>query len=153
VSVLTNAGGRGVTARLPGSGWMRRELSAGTQRLCVCCCRCRQPAHPLDMLAFPASPEQYPAALEILLADPGVDSTLVILPPPPMYTRRTVAKSLIPVIHSAENRWWWRLWAAPDPGSCEHFRAAHIPNTAPRTRRLRTGNLALRGRISEAGGR
>ena len=56
--------------------------------------------NPVDMLAS-ASPEQYARCLEILLVDRGVQSALVILPPPPMFTAGAVAKALIPVIHHA----------------------------------------------------
>jgi len=48
-----------------------------------------------------ASPDQYAACLRILLDDPGVDSVLLILPPPPMYSAESVADAVIPVIRSS----------------------------------------------------
>jgi acetate---CoA ligase (ADP-forming) len=57
--------------------------------------------NPIDMLAS-ASPEQYGLCLKALLADPGVDSVLVIAPPPPMFSAGGVAKAIIPVIQAAD---------------------------------------------------
>ena len=47
--------------------------------------------NPVDMLAS-ASPEQFAACLQVLLADPGVNGVLVVTPPPPMHTTGAVAK-------------------------------------------------------------
>ena len=103
-SVLTNAGGPGVTAAdaLEANGMQLAALSQNTQSDL----RATLPAaasvqNPVDMLAS-ASPEQYASSLQILLKDPGVHSVMVILPPPPMYTAGAVAKALIPVIHAAD---------------------------------------------------
>jgi len=130
VAVLTNAGGPGVTAAdyLEANGMRLAELSAGTRAALRALLPPAASLHnPVDMLAS-ASPEQYARSLEILLADPGVDSTLVILPPPPMYTAGAVAKSLIPVIHSAEKPVVVALMGERlIQEAVEHFRAAHIP--------------------------
>jgi acetyltransferase len=43
----------------------------------------------------------YAGCLQILLADPGVDSVMVICPPPPAFSAGGVAKQLIPIIQSS----------------------------------------------------
>ncbi len=48
-----------------------------------------------------ASPEVYAACLEAVLADEGVDSVMVLCPPPPAYSAGWVAKLLIPIIQSS----------------------------------------------------
>jgi acetyltransferase len=66
--------------------------------------------------------------LKLLLADAGVDSALVILPPPPMYTAGAVAKALIPVIHNAEKPVVVALMGERlIQEAVEHFRAARVP--------------------------
>ena len=137
--LMTNAGGPGVTAAdaLEANGMVLAEFSAETQAGLE---KLLPPAaslhNPVDMLAS-ASPEQYAACLQILLQDPGVHSVMVILPPPPMYTAGAVAKSLIPVIHSAS--FATANFTIEKPvvialmgerliqEAVEHFRAAHVP--------------------------
>jgi acetyltransferase len=130
VVVLTNAGGPGVTAAdaLEANGLRLAELSPET----VAGLRAALPPaaslhNPVDMLAS-ASPEQYSGCLRLLLADPGVDSALVILPPPPMYTAGAVAKSLIPVVHASEKPVVIALMGERlIQEAVEHFRAARAP--------------------------
>jgi acetyltransferase len=75
-----------------------------------------------------ATPEQYASCLRILLADPGVDGVMVILPPPPIQTAGAVAKALIPVIHLAEKPVTIALMGERlIQEAIEHFRAARIP--------------------------
>jgi acetate---CoA ligase (ADP-forming) len=75
-----------------------------------------------------ASPQDYAACLRCLLDDPGVDSVLVIIPPPPMHTTGGVARALIPLIYAAK-----KPVVAAVMGerliqeAVEHFRAAHVP--------------------------
>ena len=129
-SVLTNAGGPGVTAAdaLEANGMQLAALSQKTQSDL----RATLPAaasvqNPVDMLAS-ASPEQYASSLQILLKDPGVQSVMVILPPPPMYTAGAVAKALIPVIHAADKPVVIALMGERlIQEAVEHFRAARIP--------------------------
>ncbi len=103
MAVLTNAGGPGVIAAdaLEIHGLSLAVLSPETHS----CLADLLPSaaglnNPVDMLAS-ASPDIYAACLRLLLADPGVDGVLVILPPPPMYAAESVADSLIPLIRSS----------------------------------------------------
>ena len=130
VAVLTNAGGPGVTAAdaLEAQGLKLASLTEATiDQLQAILPPFASLHNPVDMLAS-ASPEQYAHALRILLADPGVDSVLIVLPPPPMYATGGVARALIPIIY-----------ASPKPvvvavmgerliqEAVEHFRAARVP--------------------------
>ncbi len=104
VAVLTNAGGPGVIAAdaLEVNGLHMADLSAETEKALAELLPPAASVHnPVDMLAS-ASPTQYAECLSILLADPGVDAMLVILPPPPMYKTEEVADSLIPIIHASQ---------------------------------------------------
>ncbi len=103
MAVLTNAGGPGVIAAdaLEIHGLSLAELCPETRQALAD----RLPPasglyNPIDMLAS-ASPEVYADCLRLLLADPGVDGVLVILPPPPMYPAEAVAGSMIPLIHNS----------------------------------------------------
>ncbi len=130
VAVLTNAGGPGVTASdaLELNGLQLAEISpachAGLAALLPSAASLK---NPIDMLAS-ASPEQYSACLRVLLADAQIDSVLVILPPPPMYTAGAVAKALIPVIHNAAKPVVIALMGERlIQEAVEHFRAARVP--------------------------
>ena len=130
VAVLTNAGGPGVTAAdaLETEGMQLAELSSST----LTSLRNSLPPaaslqNPVDMLAS-ASPDDYAQSLTILLEDPGVDSVMVILPPPPMYTAGAVAKAIIPVVHHAAKPVVVALMGERlIQEAVEHLRAAHIP--------------------------
>ncbi len=103
VAVLTNAGGPGVMAAdaLEHNGLRMAHLSPETRKnLTAKLPPAASTQNPVDMLAS-ASPTQYADCLSDLLADPGVDSALVILPPPPMYRAEDAAQALIPIIHSS----------------------------------------------------
>lgn len=130
VAILTNAGGPGVTAAdaLETNGMVLASLADSTMNTLA---EVLPPAaslhNPVDMLAS-ASPEQYAQCLRILLADPGVHSALVILPPPPMYTAGAVAKAIIPIIHHAEKPVVIALMGERlIQEAVEHFRAARVP--------------------------
>jgi acetyltransferase len=130
VAVLTNAGGPGVTAAdaLEANHLRLAELSETTKRALY---ELLPPAaslhNPVDMLAS-ASPEQYAASLRLLVADPNVDSVLVILPPPPMFTAGAVAKAMIPTIHMAGKPVVIALMGERlIQEAVEHFRAARVP--------------------------
>jgi acetyltransferase len=129
VAVLTNAGGPGVTAAdaLEAAGMRLANLQETTRQALQNLLPPAASLHnPVDMLAS-ASPEQYAACLRILLEDPGVDSALVILPPPPMYTAGAVAKSLIPTIHNASKPVVVALMGERlIQEAVEHFRAARV---------------------------
>lgn len=129
VAVLTNAGGPGVTAAdaLEMEELRLSSLSAETDaRLKEILPAAASLVNPVDMLAS-ATPEQYAHCLQVILDDPGVDSVLVILPPPPMFTAGAVAKSLIPVIHHSEKPVVVALMGERlIQEAVEHFRAARV---------------------------
>ena len=104
VAVLTNAGGPGVTAAdaIEEEGLQLAHISEATRAALLKLLPSAASVHnPVDMLAS-ASPEVYAACLEALLADEGVDSVMVLCPPPPAYSAGWVAKLLIPIIQSSE---------------------------------------------------
>lgn len=104
VAVLTNAGGPGVIAAdaLEVNGLRLAKLSDATEKTLIAQL---PPAagiyNPVDMLAS-ASPQNYADCLKLLLDDANVDSVMVILPPPPMFTTESVADAIIPIIQSSE---------------------------------------------------
>ena len=131
VAVLTNAGGPGVTAAdaLEALDLRLAALSSETR---IALQGLLPPAaslhNPVDMLAA-ASPQQYANCLKILLADPGVHSVMVILPPPPMHTAGGIAKAIIPVIYTADKPVVIALMGERlIQEAVEHFRAAHVPD-------------------------
>lgn len=130
VAVLTNAGGPGVTAAdaLEVNGMHLARLQDQTVAALQQILPSAASVHnPVDMLAS-ASPEQYGESLRLLLADSGVHSVLVILPPPPMFTTGAVAKALIPVIHTAGKPVVLAVMGERlIQEAVEHFRAAQVP--------------------------
>lgn len=130
VAVLTNAGGPGVTAAdaLEAQGLQLAALSDATiTRLQAALPPFASLHNPVDMLAS-ASPEQYAQSLHILLADPGVDSVLIVLPPPPMYATGGVARALIPIIYATHKPVVVALMGERlIQEAVEHFRAARVP--------------------------
>jgi acetyltransferase len=129
-AVLTNAGGPGVTAvdALESNGLEVAELEEETRlALGKLLPQAASLLNPVDMLAS-ATPVQYADCLKILLSDPGVDSVMVILPPPPIHTAGAVAKELIPVIHNTNKPVVVALMGEKlIQEAVEHFRAARIP--------------------------
>ncbi len=102
--VLTNAGGPGVVAAdaLEANGLALAGLTDATRdALRDLLPSAASVGNPVDMLAS-ASPEQYAAALRILLADRNAHGVLVVLPPPPAYAAEAVAEALVPVVRAAE---------------------------------------------------
>jgi len=131
VAVLTNAGGPGVTAvdALESKGLQLADLDPDTRAALA---NLLNPAassnNPVDMLAA-ATPQQYASCLQILLDDPGVDSVMVILPPPPMHTAAGIAKAIIPVIYTASKPVVVALMGENlIQEAVEHFRAAQVPD-------------------------
>ncbi|MGD8457953.1 MAG: acetate--CoA ligase family protein [Anaerolineales bacterium] len=130
VAVLTNAGGPGVTGvdALELNKLKLAKFSQNTDRRLM---NILPPAasisNPVDMLAS-ASPEQYAQSLEILLKDDGIDSVLLILPSPPMYTAESVADAVIPVIkHSSKPILVALMGEKLIIKAAERFRDAKIP--------------------------
>ncbi len=104
VAVLTDAGGPGVIAAdaLELNKMSLAQLANSTEKALAANLPSAAGIHnPVDMLAS-ASPRNYADCLKLLLADPQVDSVMVILPPPPMYTTESVAEAIIPIIQSSE---------------------------------------------------
>ena len=131
VAVLTNAGGPGVTAV---DALETHDLHLATlQTRSEASLREMLPAaasvkNPVDMLAS-ATPQQYAGCLRLLLADPGVDGVLVILPPPPMHTTAGVARAMIPIIYTAETPVVVAVMGERlIQEAVEHFRAARVPD-------------------------
>jgi acetyltransferase len=130
VGVLTNAGGPGVTAvdALESKGLQLANLSSDTKHALGSLLNpAASLSNPVDMLAA-ATPHQYASCLQILLADPAVDSVMVILPPPPMHTAGGIAKAIIPVIYTADKPVVVALMGERlIQEAVEHFRAARVP--------------------------
>ncbi|MEJ2411515.1 MAG: acetate--CoA ligase family protein [Anaerolineales bacterium] len=130
VAVLTNAGGPGVTAAdaLEARGLKMAALSSETRSALQEILPAAASLHnPIDMLAS-ATPEQFAECLEVLLADPGVDSVMVIYPTPPMHTAGAVAKALIPIIHQTGKPVVVSVMGDRlIQEAVEHLRAARIP--------------------------
>ncbi|MBI2334020.1 MAG: CoA-binding protein, partial [Chloroflexi bacterium] len=100
IGILTNAGGPGVIAAdsLEHHGLILARLSESTLEVLSATLPPAANVHnPVDMLAS-ASPSQYAECLNILLQDEGVDSVMVILPPPPMFKAEEVARAINEVI-------------------------------------------------------
>jgi acetyltransferase len=93
-----------------------------------------------------ASPGQYADCLSTLLADPGVDAVLVILPPPPMYHTEEVADVLIPIIQKSEKPVLVALLGSElTKEAAKHFQRADIPTyTFPEKAASALGILAKR---------
>jgi acetate---CoA ligase (ADP-forming) len=130
IAVLTSAGGPGVTAAdaLEMNGMSLALLSAETrQKLKELLPPAASLNNPVDMLAS-ASPEQFAACLQVLLADPGVNGVMVVTPPPPMHTAGAVAKTMIPVIHNSDKPVTIALMGERlIQEAVEHLRAARVP--------------------------
>jgi acyl-CoA synthetase (NDP forming) len=122
------------------------ELSEDTEKALTALLPPAASVHnPVDMLAS-ASPELYAECLKSLLADPGVDSVLVILPPPPMYHTEEVADVLIPIIQKSEKSILVALLGSElTKEAAKHFQRADIPTyTFPEKAASALGILAKR---------
>ncbi len=100
VAVLTNAGGPGAIAvdSLDANGLPLAELGQDTlKKLRAFLPAAASVSNPVDMLAA-AGPLEYANGLTALLADDGVDSVMVVLPPPPVGTATDVAGAIIPIV-------------------------------------------------------
>ena len=130
VGILTMAGGAGVIAAdaVEASGLHLTDLQEATQAAM----RTVLPAaasvrNPVDMLGS-ATPDQYVFCLKAMLADPGVQSLLVIIPPPPMGTAEAIAEAIIPLIKAADKPVVLALIGGNLVSEAARLlRAAHIP--------------------------
>ncbi|MCA9972493.1 MAG: acetate--CoA ligase family protein, partial [Anaerolineales bacterium] len=129
VAVLTNAGGPGVTASdaLEASGLQLAALQPETlQALREFLPPAASVQNPVDMLAG-ASPQDYARCLRLVLGDAGVDSVLVILPPPPMHAAGGVARAIIPTIYAARKPVLVAVMGERMiREAVEYFRASHV---------------------------
>ncbi len=104
VAVLTNAGGPGAIAidAIEDCGLRIAVLAEGTKEaLRELLPREAAIDNPVDMLAS-AGPRQYARSLHLLLEDEGVDSIMVILPPPPVSTAADIAGAMLPQIKASD---------------------------------------------------
>lgn len=103
VAVLTNAGGPGAIAvdSLDANGLPLAELAEETtKKLRTFLPPAASVSNPVDMLAS-AGPLEYANGLVALLADDGVDSVMVVLPPPPVGTATDVAGAIVPIVRGS----------------------------------------------------
>ncbi len=104
VAILTNAGGPGVISSdaVDAYGLRLAEISGSTNKSLR---EFLSPAasfhNPFDMLAT-ASPQDYSRALSLLLEDRAVDSVVILLPAPPMFSAEEVTGALIPLIRASQ---------------------------------------------------
>ncbi len=83
--------------------------------------------NPVDILGG-ATSEMYADCLRLLLADPGVDGVLVIIPPPPVETAEMDAEAVIPLIQASSKPVVVALMGGTTIGrAAELFRLARIP--------------------------
>lgn len=97
VAVVTNSGGPGILAAdaLEAQGMAVAELDSGTvDRLRPLLPEDASLRNPLDLMAS-ASPRGYRAALEALLADPGIDAVMSIFVPPLGVRQEDIAEAIV----------------------------------------------------------
>lgn len=103
IAVLTNAGGPGAIAvdALEWNGLELAEFSKGSlDKLRHLLPPAANIYNPVDMLAG-AGPREFTDCLLVLLADPGVDGVMVIIPPPPMSSVADIAGAMIPIMQAS----------------------------------------------------
>ncbi len=103
IAILTNAGGPGVIATdaIENNGLVLAELSPSTTAGLAGMLPSAASLHnPVDMLGG-ATSAMYAGCLRLLLADPGVDAALVIIPPPPVETAEKDAEAILPLIKNS----------------------------------------------------
>jgi acetyltransferase len=130
VAILTNAGGPGVIATdaVAANGLSLAELSPSTLAALSAMLPSAASLHnPVDILGG-ATSRMYAGCLRLLLADPGVDAVLVIIPPPPVETAEADAEAVIPLIQSASKPAVIALMGGDTlTRAAELFKLAHIP--------------------------
>jgi acetyltransferase len=97
VAILTNAGGPGILATDACDAWglavpdLAEETARGLREFLPPEASVK---NPVDMIAS-ASAEQYERAVRLLLADPGVDSVVVLFVPPLITEARDVGQAIV----------------------------------------------------------
>ena len=130
IAILTNAGGPGVIATdaIEANGLTLAELSPATITGLAAMLPSAASLHdPVDILGG-ATSAMYAGCLRLLLADPGVDAVLVIIPPPPVETAELDAEAVIPLIRAASKPVVVALMGGPTlTRAAELFKLARIP--------------------------
>jgi len=130
MAILTNAGGPGVIASdaLEANRLELAELAPETLAGLAALLPAAASLHnPVDILGG-ATHEMYAGCLRLLLADPGVDGVLVIIPPPPVDTAELDAEAMIPLIQASSKPVVVALMGgAMILKAAELFRQARIP--------------------------
>jgi acetyl coenzyme A synthetase (ADP forming)-like protein len=130
IAILTNAGGPGVIAAdaLEANGLTLAEFTPETISSLAAMLPSAAGIHnPVDILGG-ATSVMYADCLRLLLADPGVDAALVIIPPPPVETAELDAEAIIPLIRASSKPVAAALMGgATLVGAVELFRQARIP--------------------------
>jgi acyl-CoA synthetase (NDP forming) len=130
VAVLTNAGGPGVIASdaLEANHLKLAEFTPETLSGLGALLPAAAILHnPVDILGG-ATKDMYAGSLRLLLADPGVDALLVILPPPPVDSAELDAQAMIPLIKAASKPVVLALMGGDTiQKAAELFRLARIP--------------------------
>lgn len=144
LGILTNGGGIGVLAvdRLADLGGKLAVLSPDTaaaldQELPPIWSR----ANPVD-IAGDADEARYAVAMQKMLADPGIDSLLVMNVPTSLASARDAASSVIAVARNHRNTRYppkpiFAVWVGDDGEAEAEFEAAHIPDFASETDAIR----------------
>jgi acetate---CoA ligase (ADP-forming) len=130
IAILTNAGGPGVIASdaLEANSLALAEFTPETLASLAAFLPAAASLHnPVDILGG-ATHEMFAGCLRLLLADPGVDAVLVILPPPPVDTAERDAEAMIPLIQASSKPVVVALTGGPTiRRAAELFRLARIP--------------------------
>ena len=130
IAILTNAGGPGVIATdaVAANGLNLAEFSPATLGALAAMLPSAASLHnPVDILGG-ATSHMYAGCLRLLLADPGVDAVLIIIPPPPVETAEADAEAVIPLIQSASKPAVIALMGGDTLSrAAELFKLAHIP--------------------------
>ncbi|MFI4974358.1 MAG: GNAT family N-acetyltransferase [Caulobacterales bacterium] len=133
LAIITNGGGAGVMAvdALEAHGGRVAELSAATlAALNAALPTTWSKGDPVDIIGD-APPERYATALKAVLADPGVDATLVLNCPTAVADSTAAAEAVVETLAGRDPRpavlaaW---LGEAAAAGGREAFVAAHVPS-------------------------
>jgi len=130
IAILTDAGGPGVIAAdaLEANHLTLAEFTPETLRSLRSLLPAAASLHnPVDILGG-GTHAMYAGCLRLLLADPGVDGVLVILPPPPVDSAEMDAEAMIPLIQTASKPVVVALMGGEKiRKAAELFRQARIP--------------------------
>jgi acetate---CoA ligase (ADP-forming) len=130
IAILTDAGGPGVIASdaLDANRLTLAEFTPETiANLAAMLPSAASLHNPVDILGS-ADRKIYTESLRLILADPGVDGVVVILPPPPVDTAEQDVEAMIPLIHASPKPVVFALMGGETiQKAAELLRQAHIP--------------------------